>query len=143
MLYMRWIEFDALHSVELVSKSKEKPEEEKSYEELRKRAIQIYSGLARPEVTKVEAYIATVDIKFSDNSKTYTYFVDTLLVGCSKIKIETISYQNGKHVVTQEPPRIVQIVGSKYRTRKELEALAQSQGFSFTQFKVIHGAAIK
>lgn len=143
MLYMRWIEFDALHSIELVSKSKEKPEEEKSYEQLKEKAIQIYLRLARPEVTEFEAYIATVDIRFKGNNTVYTYFVDTILKGYKEIKIDYICYQNGKHLIQKNPPDTVQIVGSRYRTRKELEALAQSRGFSFCQYKVLHGTAIK
>ena len=134
MFCLRWVELDALHSIELVAK-------ENSYNALKVKANALYADLIRPGVTELEAFVSTVDVKFSKNSEIYTYIVDTLLVGYSKIDIEYVTRLDGKRVNLEK--KQVQIVQSKYRTRKDLEALAKSKGFSFNDYKVLHGTAKK
>ena len=81
-----------------------------------------------PAVSELEASVRTVDVKFPTSDKTYTYFINEPLDGFRYIKA-------GKDKL--------KIVRCKIRTVKELRALAKSQGFSFSDYKVLKGTAIK
>ena len=96
----------------------------------REKANQEYMELCNdPCVTELETCVLTVDVKFSTNSKVYTYFVDT-------------NIDKYRHVKTNSGDTI-HIVCCKYRSVEELKAMAKSRGFSFADYKVLHGIAIK
>lgn len=81
-----------------------------------------------PAVSELEACVRTVDVKFTSSGKQYTYFIEKPLDGYKYIKTDKDK---------------MYIIGCKIRTVKELKALAKRQGFSFAQFKVLHGTALK
>lgn len=115
MYCIRFIQFDCLRTIETINKDKANQE----YKEL----------CSDPSVTELEALILTIDVRFSSSNKSYTYFVDSPL-------------NNYRFVKTSEGD-LLQIIGCKYRTPQELKALAKSQGFSYSQYKVLHGTAIR
>lgn len=114
MYVIRYVQNDALRTIETISKEKANQE----YQEL------CYD----PTVTELEACVLTVDVKFTTNGKIYTYFVDTRLNGY-------------RYVKTKED--ILYIVSCQLRTVEKLKAMAKSRGFSFADYKVLHGTAIK
>lgn len=115
MYIIRFVQDDALRVIETIS---------------RERANQEYAERAYdPTVTELEAFILTVDIKFSKSSKVYTYFVDKDLKG-----YRFVTLPNGEQV---------QIIGTKIRSVEELRTMAMRHGFSFSDYKVLHGTAIK
>lgn len=115
MYIIRYVQFDSFKTIETVSQEKANAE----YKELCNDIT----------VTELEALVLTIDIKFSSSSKVYTYLLDTPLYGY-------------KFVKTPEGD-LVQIVGIKHRTPDELRAMAKSRGFSYADYKVLHGTAIK
>jgi len=114
MYIIRFVQFDSFRTIETISRDKANQE----YREL----------CCDPTVTELEACILTVDVKFSTNGKIYTYFVDTRLNGYKYVKTKTDT---------------MHIVSCKLRTVEELKAMAESRGFSFSDYKVLHGTAIK
>lgn len=124
MFLIGYVEDNAYKTIEIIGKEGE------AYASIRERANKEYEELCRPGVEELEAYVCTVDVKFSSSSKEYTYF-------CNRRLPSTY-----KHIITPEGD-ILQIVRFKYRTPKELKAMAQSRGFSYSIYKVLHGTAIK
>lgn len=115
MYIIRFVQDDALKVIETISRDKANQEyAEKAYD---------------PTVTELEALVLTVDVKFNTSSKVYTYFVDKDIKGYRFVKLS-----NGD---------MVQIIGTKIRTVKELRTMAMRRGFSFNDYKVLHGSAIK
>ena len=123
MFLIGYVEDDAYKTIEIIGKEGE------TYASIRERANKEYEELCRPGVEELEAYICTVDVKFSSSSKEYTYFCNVQL-------------QKYKYIRTTSGDTL-QIVRCKYRTPKELRAMAQSRGFSYSDYKVLHGTAIK
>ena len=123
MFLIGYVEDDAYKTIEIVGKNGE------SFAALKEKANREYAELLRPGVEELEAYICTVDVKFSSSGKEYTYFCNILL-------------SKHKHIKTADGDTL-QIVRSKYRTPKELKAMAQSRGFSYSDYKVLHGTATK
>ncbi len=114
MYIIRYVKEDSFRTIETISKEKANTE----YKEL----------CSDPSVTELEACILTVDVKFTTKGKVYTYFVDTRLNGYRFIK-------TGEDTLY--------IISCKLRTVEELKAMANSRGFSFADYKVLHGTAIK
>ena len=115
MYVIRYVQDDSFKTIETISRDK---------------ANQEYAELCNdPTVTELEACILTVDVKFSTNGKEYTYFVDANIG-----KYKYIKTNNGD---------MIYIIRCKYRTVEELKTMAKSHGFSFTDYKVLHGTAIK
>lgn len=133
MLHFTWVEADAFCTADIDLNGR-------PYNVIREKGIDFWNELERPGVNEREAFIATVDVCFSSSNKTYTYLVDRIL-RAHKILIHKIDNLDG-HVVDSRK-ETVEIVQSRYRTRKELEALAKRQGFSFTDYKVIHGITVE
>lgn len=126
MFVISFVEDDNLNTIEITAKENE------TLEETRTRANLQYFELKRPGVSERKTSVNTVDIQFIKGGKVYTYFVNRLLTGYSKayIKDNTGDY------------RTVDIISSKRRTVSELIALAESKGFKYEDFKVLHGIAI-
>jgi len=115
MYVIRYVQDDALKTIETISK-------EKANQEFVERQFD-------PTVTELEALVLTVDIEFNNSNKQYTYFVDVDLRGYSSAILPS-----GEEV---------QIIRTKLRTVNELKAMAKSRGFSYSDYKVLHGTAIK
>ena len=115
MYYIQYVQYDAFRTIETINKVKANAE----YREL------YYDST----VTELKAYVLTIDVKFASNGKVYTYLLDTPLHGYRFVKTP-----NGD---------LIQIVNIKHRTPDELKAMAQSRGFSYSDYKVLHGTAIK
>jgi hypothetical protein len=114
MYVLRFVKDDNFRTIETISRDKANAE----YKEL----------CSDPSVTELEACVLTVDVKFTTNGKVYTYFIDTRVNGYKYIKCgEDTLY----------------IVSCKLRTVEELKAMAKSRGFSYCEYKVLHGIAIK
>lgn len=115
MYVVRFVQDDALKTIETISKDKANQEFiERSFD---------------PSITELESLVLTVDIEFNNSNKVYTYFVDVDLKGYSYAILPS-----GEKV---------QIIRTKLRTTEELKAMAKSRGFSYSDYKVLHGTAIK
>ena len=115
MYVIRFVQDDSLKTIETISKEKANQE--------------FVEHQFDPTVTELEALVLTVDIEFNNSNKQYTYFVDIDLKGYSYAILPS-----GEKV---------QIIRTKLRTVKELKAMAKSRGFSYSDYKVLHGTAIK
>ena len=115
MYRIEYVQYDCFKTIEVVNKDIANRE----YKEL----------IDDATVTELKTFILTIDIKFSSSTKVYTYFLDKPIYNYRFAKLATGD--------------LVQIIRTKYRTKDELKALARSQGFSYSQFKVLHGTAIK
>lgn len=115
MYVIRFVQFDCLRTIETISRDKANQE--------------YLERVNDPTVTELKALILTADVKFTSNGKVYTYFTDISLKGYSRVKL-----LNGD---------VVQIIGEHLRTVEELKVMAKSRGFSFADYKVLHGTAIK
>ena len=124
MFLIGWVEDNAYKTIEIIGKEGE------SYDSIKQRANREYAELCRPGVEELEAYVCTIDVKFSSSGKEYTYFYNEMLP------------PDYKYITTKEGD-ILQIIQFKYRTPQELEAMAQSHGFSYSVYKVLHGTATK
>ena len=114
MYVIRYVKEDNFRTIETIHKEKANAE----YKEL----------CSDPSVTELEACVLTVDVKFSTSGNVYTYFVDARLNGYRYVKTKTDT---------------MYIVSCKLRTVEELKAMAKCRGFSFADYKVLHGIAIK
>ena len=89
---------------------------------------------------EIKALVLTIDIKFNSSNKIYTYFLDLTIEQLREVKQK----YNGKplkaRLATNEE---IQVIDIKYRTPKQLKAIAKQRGFSYSNYKALHGKFIK
>ena len=129
MYTIQFVQNDNLGYIETIHKEKANTE----YKEL----------CSDPSVTEIIPLILTIDIRFSSSNKVYTYFLDLTIE-----ELRTITNEKKKNPETYTTAKlptgdIVDIITIKYRKPEELKAKAKSLGFSFSDYKVLHGTFIK
>ena len=127
MYRIQWVWNDMFQTIETTSRDKANRE-----------FLELSS---EPGVEELQAFILTVDVKFSTNGKVYTYFCDKNLCGYRFIKQKDA---DGNFVIDQDGEVVVlYIVSCQYRTPEELRNMANSRGFSYEAYKTLHGIASK
>ena len=129
MFTIQFVRDDNLGYIETISQEKANAE----YAEL----------CSDPTVTEVTPLVLTIDIQFVSSPKVYTYFLDLTIE-----QLRVISTKRKKNPGAYATARLttgdtVTVVAIKYREPKELKAKAKRLGFSFSDYKVLHGTFIK
>lgn len=128
MYTIQFVRDDNLNYIETISKNKANTE---------------YFELCNdPTVESITPMVCTIDIKFHSSDKVYTYFIDLTIEQVRNFaearRKDPKAY--AKAVIKDE---IVEVITIKHRKTEDLKAKAKRFGFSFSDYKVLHGVLIK
>ena len=127
MYTIRFVRDDSLQYIETTSKEK---------------ANQEYLELASdPYVNELVPLVLTIDVKFSTNGRTFTYFLDLTIEEVRKIsEAKQRGFYKTIKTAWGETAYVVSII---HRSTEELKVIAKRDGFKFSEYKVLHGTFIK